>query len=75
MVHSGLIVLPGLEPGIHGNRQGVCRDSWMAGSSPAKTIEANLPFATKIYGFASNDSATVLAMSRNWRRIFGSGIA
>ena len=27
------------------------------------------------YGFASNDSATVLAMSRNCRRIFGSGIA
>jgi hypothetical protein len=27
------------------------------------------------YGFASNDSATVFAMSRNWRRIFGSVIA
>ena len=27
------------------------------------------------YGFASNNSATVLAMSRNWRRTFGSGIA
>ena len=34
-----LIVLPGLVPGIHGNRQGVCRDSWMTGSSPAKTIK------------------------------------
>jgi hypothetical protein len=31
------IVLPGLVPGIHGKRQGVCRVTWMAGSSPAKT--------------------------------------
>jgi hypothetical protein len=34
-----LIDLPGLVPDIHGNRQGVCRDSWMVGSSPAKTIK------------------------------------
>jgi hypothetical protein len=27
--------VPGLEPGIHGNRRGVCRGSWMAGTSPA----------------------------------------
>jgi hypothetical protein len=29
----------GLVPGIHGNRQGVCRGSRMAGPSPATTIE------------------------------------
>jgi hypothetical protein len=27
--------VPGLEPGLHGNRQDVCRGSWMAGTSPA----------------------------------------
>jgi hypothetical protein len=31
------IVLPGLVPGIHGKRQGMCRVTWMAGSRPAKT--------------------------------------
>lgn len=28
------IVLPGLVPGIHGNRQGMSGLSWMAGPSP-----------------------------------------
>jgi hypothetical protein len=36
-----LMVLPGLVPGIHGNRQGVCSFSWVAGSSLAKTREVN----------------------------------
>ncbi len=33
------IVMPGRDPGIHGDRRGPCR-LWMAGSSPAMTISA-----------------------------------
>jgi hypothetical protein len=31
--------MPGLVPGIHGNRHSLCGGSWMAGSSPAMTVE------------------------------------
>jgi hypothetical protein len=33
-----LIVMPGLDPGIHGSLTGLAGDAWMAGSSPAMTI-------------------------------------
>jgi len=39
MVQATALVMPGLVPGIHGNRQGLCRKSWMAGTGPAMTIE------------------------------------
>ena len=43
MMQYSIIVLPGLVlslvPGIHGNRQGVCRGSCMAGPSAPTTIE------------------------------------
>jgi hypothetical protein len=36
MIQSQHIVLPGFVLGIHGNWQGVCHGSWMAGPSLAK---------------------------------------